>query len=105
LSIHEDEARSTITSTTGGVMTKDVGAITGDLEITTRPSDTGIIEVTVRYAEASEWYVVEGSPFQAADTGGLSLPELHKRMMEHLTTPGPVVEGNEQPVSLLSFSP
>lgn len=105
MSTHEDEARLTITATTGGVLTKDVGAITGDLEIATRPSDAGTIEVTVRYAGASEWYAVEGSPFQAADTGGLSLPELHKRMIEHLTTPGPVVEGNEYPVSLLGFSP
>lgn len=105
MSTHKDEARSTITSTTGGIMTRDVGAITGELEIATRSIDKGTIEVAARYAGVNEWYAVEGSPFQAADTGGLSLSELHKRVTEHLTTPGPVVEGNEEPVSLLGFSP
>lgn len=103
--MQEGEARSTIASTTGGVMTKDVGAITGDLEIATHTTEKGTIEVTVRYAGAEEWYALEGSPFQAADTGGLSLSKLHERIVEHLTTPGLVVEGNEEHVSLLGFSP
>ncbi len=99
------EARSIIASTTGGVMTKEVGAITGDLEIATRPTGTGIIEVTVRYAGASEWYTVEGSPIESGGGCGSSeLDELHERIVEHLTTPGPIVEGNEEPVYLSQFS-
>ncbi len=99
------EACSIIASTTGGVMTKEVGAITGDLEIATDLTDTGIIKVTVRYAGASEWYVVEGSPIEPGGAGGLSnLDELHERIVEHLTTPGPIVEGNEEPVYLSRFS-
>ena len=99
------ESRSIIASTTGGVMTKEVGAVTGDLEIATRSTGTGIIEVTVRYAGASEWYTVEGSPIEPSGAGGPSeLDELHERIVEHLTTPGKIVEGNEAPTSLIGFS-
>ncbi len=87
-------------------MTKEVGAITGDLEIATRPTGTGIIEVTVRYAEASEWYAVEGSPIEPSGSGDPSkLDDLHEQIVEHLMTPGPIVEGNEESVYLSRFSP
>ena len=101
------EAYSIIASTTGGVMTKEVGAITGDLEIATRPTNTESIEVTVRYAGASEWYAVEGSPIKLGGSSGGSfeLDELHERIVKHLTTPGSTVEGNEEPVYLSRFSP
>ena len=42
------------------------------------------------------------------DAGGLSpieLRELHERVVIHLTTPGRVVEGNEEATSLRGFSP
>ena len=97
------EARSIIASTTGGVMTKEVGAVTGDLEIATCPADQGTIEVTVRYAGAEEWYTVEGSPIES---GNASRPsELHERIVEYLTMPGNIVEGNEEATSLYGFFP
>ncbi len=100
------EACSIIASTAGGVMTKEVGAVTGELEIATRPTNTEIIEVSVRYAGASEWYAVEGSPIEPSGDGGSSeLNELHERIVDHLTTPGPTVDGNEEPTSLMGFSP
>ncbi len=99
--MQEGEERSTIASTTGGVITREVGAITGDLEIATLPKGEGVIEVAVRYAGADEWYTVEGSPIQPGSAGGPSeRRELHERIVEHLTTPGSMVEGNEEPVSL-----
>jgi len=101
----EDEIRSTFASTTGGVMTEEAGAVTGDLEIATRPEgDT--IEVLIRYAGAAEWYSVEGGPILLANTA-LSrhdeLRKLHQRVLSHLTTPGRVVDGNELPTTLVSF--
>ena len=100
------ELHSIIASTTGGIMTKEVGAVTGNLEIATRPTNTGTIEVTVRYAGASEWYAVEGSPIEPSGSGDPSkLDGLHERIVEHLTRPGPTVEGNEAPASLMGFSP
>ncbi len=103
----KDRARPTITSPAGDVMTKEVGVITGDLEIATRSTETGIIEVVVRYAEANEWYAVEGSPIKPGGSSGGSfeLDELHERIVEHLTKPGKIVDGNEEPTSLMGFYP
>ena len=103
----EDEIRSTFASTTGGVMTKEAGAVTGDLEISTRAEGVSL-GVSVRYAGAEEWYTVEGSPISLASTTPPSpddLCELHQRVLAHLSSPGRVVEGNELPISLTSFHP
>ena len=103
----EGEARSTVTSTTGGIMTEEVGAVTGDLEVATS-SGSENSEVAVRYAGADEWYTVEGGPIELGDGGALSsskFHELHERVVIHLTTPGMVVEGNEEATSLRGFSP
>ena len=106
--VYVNEARLTVPSTVGGVMTKEAGAVTGELEVCTRPLAAENIEVTVRYVGADEWYTVEGSPIQLGNTSGLpksELRELHERIVGLLTTPGMVVEGNEQATSLLGFSP
>jgi hypothetical protein len=100
----ESERHSVIASTVGGVMTDEVGAVTGDLEISTQ-LDAGRLNVSVRYAGADEWYRVTGSPIHQLDAAGSSPPEeLHERVVEHLTKPGAVVEGNEEPTSLRDFS-
>jgi hypothetical protein len=107
--LHEDEkcpneTHSTITSTTGGVMTGEVGAVTGELEVATRPR-SGTIEVVVRYAGADEWYAVDGSPIAVNNADELSYSELHEHVVRCLTRPGVVVQGNEEPTSLRGFSP
>jgi hypothetical protein len=107
--LHEDEkcpneTRSTITSTTGGVMTGEVGAVTGELEVATRPR-SGTIEVVVRYVGADEWYAVDGSPIAVNNADELSYSELHEHVVRYLTRPGVVVKGNEEPASLRGFSP
>ena len=106
--VHPNETRSTVVSTTGGVMTEEVGAVTGELEVATRHLAAEDITVTVRYAGADEWYTVEGSPIELGKASGLppSKPrELHERVVRRLTTPGKVVDGNEQATSLLGLSP
>jgi hypothetical protein len=105
--VYADEVRSVFASTTGGVMTEEVGAVTGELEVAMRPLAAEGAEVTVRYAGAEEWYTVEGSPIELDNAGSLTPPkraELHESVVRHLTTPGMVVEGNEQATSLLGFS-
>ncbi len=105
--MHRSEMRSLIASTVGGVMTEEVGAVTGDLEVATRPKAGGV-EVAVRYAGADEWYTVEGSPIEPGNAGVLSpsgLRELHERVVRRLTTPGKIVIGNVQATSLSGFSP
>ena len=91
--------RSTFSSTPGGVMTEEAGAITGDLELLTRPGESGGVEALVRYAGADEWYRVAGSP-TGSHRGNLR--RAHEAILARLTTPGPVVGGNERPADLKS---
>lgn len=101
----ENEKRSTIRSTVGGVMTDEAGAVTGDLEIATRVA-AAALDVSVRYVGADEWYTVTGSPVSLDATGRYAPTNLlHERVVSHLSRPGPVVEGNEEPTSLQEFSP
>jgi hypothetical protein len=102
MSPQENERRSIISSTAGGVMTDEAGAVTGDLEISTR-LDAENLYVSVRYAGADEWYTVTGSPVSLGER--FSLTDVHERVVSHLTRPGPVVDDNEEPVSLEEFSP
>ena len=81
-------------------MTDEVGAVTGDLEVSTRLlDDGGLLDVRVRYAGAEEWYTVTGSPVSPDDRSS-PVEELHERVVECLTTPGHVEGGNEEPTSL-----
>jgi hypothetical protein len=88
----------------GGVMTEEVGAITGELELLTRLTpDGGDIEAMVRYAGAQDLYTVSGSPVRAVSERPDQVEHraAHERILETLTTPGKVESGNEQPVGLL----
>ena len=94
-----EELRSTFVSTVGGVMTEEAGALTGELELLTRPSEAGEgrLEALVRYAGAEEWYTVSGSP---VGEGGKERCSPHEAALARLTTPGPLEDGNELPVDL-----
>ncbi|AUS78952.1 hypothetical protein C1701_11940 [Actinoalloteichus sp. AHMU CJ021] len=50
------ELLSPFSAPPGGVMTDEVGVITGDLELRTECDEHGRVFVWVRYAEADEWY-------------------------------------------------
>jgi uncharacterized protein YcsI (UPF0317 family) len=73
--VYPNEMRSTVPSTVGGIITEEVGAVTGNLEVATRPLEAKGIEVTVRYAGAEEWYTVEGSPLELDNAGSLTPPK------------------------------
>jgi hypothetical protein len=90
-----EELNSHFTSTTGGVMTVEVGAITGDLALRTHPADSGI-EVRVGYAGARDLYTVTGSPVRTTQTHR----KAHETILGRLTTPGEVEDDNEHPVDL-----
>lgn len=96
---------STFVSTKGGVITDEVGAITGELELLTRPTTDGsAVEAMVRYAGAQDLYTVSGSPVRTAAPlerhDQAEHRALHERILEALTTPGAVSGGNEMPVDL-----
>jgi hypothetical protein len=54
-----DERTADIVAGPGGVMTEEVGVITGDLTLRTE-LDGGNVVLRVQYREADEWYVVTG---------------------------------------------
>ena len=50
----------------GGVMTAEAGVITGSLTLRTR-WDGRLALLEIQYDDATEWYVVRGSPLSACD--------------------------------------
>jgi hypothetical protein len=59
-----------ITAGPGGVMTNEVGVITGDLTLRTAYA-AGKVTVHVQYKDADEWYVVTGGKAKLADVADL----------------------------------
>ena len=99
--VPQSERRSVFSSTTGGVMTREAGAVTGDLELAITVEGDRLV-AKVRYAGANEWYEIEGSPARVEAAGNPD--EEHHLIIEHLGRPGPVTLGNEEPVSLEGFT-
>ncbi|MEE1782772.1 hypothetical protein PUR71_07560 [Streptomyces sp. SP17BM10] len=62
----------------GGVMTVDVGVITGDLTLRTTWNGAQAL-LDVQYTGADEWYTVENSPVPASDQG--SAQAVHEAMI------------------------
>jgi hypothetical protein len=59
----------------GGVMTDEVGAVTGELTLRTALAADGTVTQQVQYRGADEWYAVTGSRTNLAD--GRSLEQIH----------------------------
>ncbi|MFR9777465.1 hypothetical protein ACL02O_15585 [Micromonospora sp. MS34] len=59
-----------ITAGPGGVMTDEVGVVTGELTLRTEWAD-GRVTLRVQYKDADEWYVVTGGRAPLADPSGL----------------------------------
>lgn len=71
----------------GGVMTDEVGTITGDLTLKTELTADGAVQVLVQYLGAAEWYRVTGAPTSLPpDT---TLDALHERILNELRRQGP----------------
>ena len=51
----------------GGVMTDEVGVVTGDLTLRTDIDDKGDVTVLVQYKDAAEWYTVTGAKAHLSD--------------------------------------
>ena len=60
---HDDSARTDVTAGPGGVMTDEVGVVTGELTVRTEAADDGsaALEVAVP-GTRDEWYTVTGGP-------------------------------------------
>jgi hypothetical protein len=55
----------------GGVMTVEVGVVTGALTLRTELSGGGDVVVRVQYKDADEWYGVQGATAHLADPADL----------------------------------
>lgn len=64
-----EQYQDKVTAGPGGVMTDDVGVITGDLTIVTTCRGDGRADVLVQYTGAEEWYTLTGSPVPVPPAG------------------------------------
>jgi hypothetical protein len=81
-------SRSTdITAPPGGVMTDDVGVVTGDLTLRTEVDDALGLTVHVQYKDADEWYTVRGAHAKLADAADLDA--VHAILVGVLNWPAP----------------
>lgn len=55
-----EQLTADITAGPGGVMTDEVGVVTGDLTLRTDVEGAGQAVVRVQYKDADEWYTVTG---------------------------------------------
>lgn len=62
-----EQRTSDITAGPGGVMTDEVGVVTGDLTVRTEVDDGNNVVVKVQYKDAAEWYTVTGAKAHLAD--------------------------------------
>lgn len=51
----------TIQAPPGGIMTDEVGTVTGDLTLEPQHSKSGDVTLRVQYTGADEWYTVTGA--------------------------------------------
>lgn len=56
-----------VTAPPGGVMTDDVGVITGRLTLRTEVDDAGDVTLHVQYKDADEWYTVRNARAHVRD--------------------------------------
>ncbi len=66
-----EERVTDITAGPGGVMTDEVGVVTGELTLRTERYADGEVVVRVQYREADEWYTVTGGRARLADPADL----------------------------------
>jgi hypothetical protein len=60
--VTQQERTTDFTAGPGGVMTDEVGVVTGDLTLKTTVDSDGEVVQLVQYQQAAEWYHVTGGP-------------------------------------------
>ncbi|AQZ69057.1 unnamed protein product [[Actinomadura] parvosata subsp. kistnae] len=69
---------TTVLAGPGGVMTEDVGIITGELTVRTVVAGDQV-SIRIQYLNADEWYELQGSPMPPPTTSG---PCLHQKIVQ-----------------------
>lgn len=80
----------------GGVMTVEVGVVTGELTLRTEITDAGAVTLRVQYKDAAEWYEVAGGRITLPDSVPRPVAEaVHQLVLGVLTRGGAVPPGSE----------
>ncbi|MGB8000311.1 MAG: hypothetical protein WCF60_09530 [Anaerobacillus sp.] len=61
------DQKSSIFTATHGVMTEEVGVISGELEMVTSCDKEGDLTLRITYAGAEEWYTLPGKEYRLHD--------------------------------------
>ncbi|KDN58703.1 hypothetical protein [Exiguobacterium sp. AB2] len=61
------DQQSSIFKASHGVMTEEVGVISGELELKTSCHKDGTLELAVTYVGAAEWYTLPGKDYKLHD--------------------------------------
>jgi hypothetical protein len=77
---------SDITAGPGGVMTDEVGVITGELTVRTELAAGGQVTLRVQYRDAAEWYTVTAGRCTLREPGDLAA--VHELAVGLLDRPG-----------------
>jgi hypothetical protein len=62
-----DQRSTDLTPGPGGVMTDEVGVVTGELTLRTEVDDELMVVLRVQYKDAAEWYAVTGGRARLVD--------------------------------------
>ncbi|MGH3645614.1 MAG: hypothetical protein ACRDTM_00300 [Micromonosporaceae bacterium] len=80
----------------GGVMTAEVGVITGELTLRTEVSEAGAVSLQIQYKGAEEWYAVAGGTAELpAPVDPAIVGAVHQLVLGVLSRGGPVPPGSE----------
>jgi hypothetical protein len=61
------DKKSTIFTATHGVMTSEVGVISGELELVTTCDHDGALALSITYVGAEDWYSLPGEKYRLHD--------------------------------------
>ncbi|MCY9377408.1 hypothetical protein MOF34_20750 [Bacillus sp. T17B1] len=61
------DKKSTVFISTHGVMTKEVGVISGELELITTCDDKGVLTLAITYVGAKDLYTLPGKDYRLND--------------------------------------
>lgn len=61
------EQKSSIFTASHGVMTEEVGVISGELELRTSCDEEGNLSLRITYVGAEEWYTLPGKGYRLHD--------------------------------------
>jgi hypothetical protein len=79
------ELSTTFNATPDGVLTNEVGVISGELELLTTLAEDGGLRLAIRYAGAAEWYTLKGSGYRLHDVR--DHPVVHELLINVLSRP------------------